>query len=136
MTLPATINGRLSGSASLLGAILFVAGCGDADSAQHHVSGRVTFRGRPVPAGVVRFLPDAAQANQGPAGYAPVEKGRYDTARAGRGTVGGPHAVVISGYDGQPDPSGESAHGAPLFPDYHTTADLPMTTTTLDFDLP
>ncbi len=119
-----------------LASVLLGARCGSGGPAQHHVSGQVTFHGEPVPAGVIRFLPDTAQGNQGPAGYAPIEGGRYNTARSGRGTVGGPHAVVISGYDGQPDPSGESAHGAPLFADHHTTADLPTTTTTLDFHLP
>lgn len=117
-------------------ALMLAAGCGGGGPAQYHVSGEVTFHGEPVPAGVIRFLPDTAQGNQGPAGYAPIEGGRYTTGRAGRGTVGGPHAVVISGYDGQPDPSGESTHGAPLFADHHTTADLPTTTTKLDFHLP
>ena len=90
-----------------LSAVAFAAGCGTGGPPEHHVSGQVTFRDAPVPAGVVRFLPDAAQGNQGPAGYAPIENGRYDTARSGRGTVGGPHAVVISGFDGKADPSQE-----------------------------
>ena len=119
----------------LFATTLFAAGCGDAGPARHHVSGQVTFQGKPVPAGVVRFLPDTMQRNQGPAGYAPIDGGRYNTARSGRGTVGGPHRIAISGYDGQPDPSGEQVHGAPLFPDYHTTADLPTKTATLDFDV-
>ena len=115
--------------------LLLMLGCGPGGPAQHHVSGRVTFRGKPVPAGVIRFLPDTAEGNQGPAGYAPIEAGHYHTAEGGRGTVGGPHRIVISGYDGRPDASGEQAHGARLFPDYHTTASLPTETTTLDFDV-
>ncbi len=116
-------------------AALIAGGCGADGPAQYHVSGEVTFHGKPVPAGVVRFLPDTTQGNQGPAGYASIDHGRYNTARAGRGTVGGVHNIVISGFDGQADPDGELEHGAPLFSDYHTTADLPMTTTTLDFDV-
>ncbi len=119
-----------------LAAMMFAAGCHDAGPAQHHVSGRATFRGEPIPAGAVRFVPDTAQGNQGPAGYAAVENGRYNTARLGRGTVGGPHRIIISGYDGEPDPSGEQPHGARLFPDYQTTADLPTETTAIDFHVP
>lgn len=82
------------------------------------------------------FQPDTAQGNRGPAGYATIENGRYNTARSGRGVVGGPHRVIISGFDGMADPSGELPHGAPLFPDYHTTSDLPTGNTTLDFTIP
>ena len=119
-----------------LSAVILAAGCGTGGPREHHVSGQVTFRDNPVPAGVIRFLPDTAQGNQGPAGYAPIENGRYDTARSGRGTVGGPHTVVISGYDGQADPSQERPHGAPLFREYQITANVGENRTTLDFAVP
>ncbi len=130
------MNRQATSIAMMLASVLLLAGCGSGGPAQHNVSGQVTFRGEPVPAGVVRFLPDTAKGNQGPAGYATIEGGRYNTARSGRGTVGGPHHVVISGFDGRPDPSGEQEHGAPLFPDYQTTADLPTGNTALDIDVP
>jgi len=100
------------------------------------VAGTVTHEGRPVPTGRIQFEPDAAQGNSGPAGFAVIENGRFDTASTGRGTVGGPHRVVIVGFDGNAQPDDELPHGRPLFPTYYTTAVLPKQRTTIDFDVP
>jgi len=121
---------------AVVSALLLAAGCGPAGPRRHDVSGEVTFRGRPVPVGVIRFLPDTQQGNAGPAGFAAIENGRYDTAASGRGTVGGPHEVVISGFDGKADPAAELMQGAPLFPDYRESVELPEAPATLDFQVP
>jgi hypothetical protein len=120
---------------AVLSALVSAAGCGPAGPRRHEVSGQVTFQGQPVPVGVIRFLPDTKQGNAGPAGFAAIENGRYDTAATGRGTVGGPHEVVISGYDGKADPAVELMQGAPLFPDYRKGVDLPEEPATLDFQV-
>ncbi len=118
----------------LVGVGLAASGCGGSSGpARYRVSGKVTFKGQPVPAGRITFEPDAAKNNSGPAGYAEIKDGRYQTP-ADKGTVGGPHQVRIVGFDGRP--VGESPDGTPLFPEYRTTANLPKGEGTQDFDVP
>lgn len=111
-----------------------VVGCGGpAGPARYDLSGAVTFGGKPVPAGRVVFEPDGDKGNAGPAAYAPISAGRYATPR-GKGTVGGPHVVRITGTDGVPTP--ELPQGRMLFAEYRTTVDLPREASTKDFDVP
>jgi hypothetical protein len=116
--------------AGLLAALL--AGCGG--ERVHHLSGTVTFQGKPVPAGHIVFEPSAGSENGGSPAFAKIKDGRYDTRLEGQGTVGGPHTVLIHGRDGIP--RGELLNGLPLFQDYSTTADLPNEEGTLDFEVP
>jgi len=115
-------------------AICVLVGCGGSDGPERYpVEGAVIYDGKPVPAGRIDFEPDPAQGNKGPAGYATIEDGRYATAQ-GKGTVGGPLVVRITGTDGEA--TGESPYGTMLFPTYTTSVDLPHESTTHDFDLP
>jgi hypothetical protein len=100
---------------------------------RHAVSGRITFAGQPVPAGRITFEPDMTAGNAGPGGYGEIKAGRYTT-YPDMGTVGGPHIVIITGFDGVP--VGELVDGRPLFREYRTTADLPPRQTTVDFEVP
>jgi hypothetical protein len=116
-------------------------GCGGEDG--YHVSGKVTFDGKPVPAGMIYFTPDGAQNNEGPTGYAAIVDGEYDTsADGGKPVAGGPMIVRIDGNDptvkAQPAPGDTSGEVLvqTLFPTYETTADLPKDDTTQDFDVP
>lgn len=113
---------------------LLVMGCGQRAPTLYHVSGTVTFGGKPVPAGSIVFEPDTSKGNQGPAGFASIKDGKYDTRDAGRGTVGGPHVVRITGLDGVP--AEELPQGTPLFPEYTTEIDMPKKNATQDFDVP
>lgn len=122
--------------ASLVVTIASVTGCGGSSMKSYNVSGDVTFDGAPLPRGTIQFLPDAAKGNKGPAGFANVVDGKFDTKTSGKGTVGGPHKVVISGFDGKADPSAELLLGNQLFGDYRTDADLPMEDGTQNFDVP
>lgn len=125
------------------GALFFaccvVAGCGGQRG--YRVSGKVTFQGKPVPAGKILFSPDATKGNTGPTGYADIKDGEYDTALpGGKGVVGGPMIVEITGND----PSAKSDGSGPvepgtvksLFPRYETKAELPKSETTKDFEVP
>ena len=134
---PVATTGRgFVGNLALVTACLLI-GCGRGDGPpRFDVSGKVTFGGQGVPAGRIQFQPDTSRGNQGPSGHAVITDGQYDTSLAGKGTVGGPHVVVISGFDGRPVPEAELAHGRPLFPEHRTTAELPKAATTLDFDVP
>src|SRR5215204_5622413 len=77
-------------------------GCGSGER-QYHLSGAITYQGKPVPAGTIVFEPDATKNNEGAASYAKIKAGRFDTrAEGGKGTVGGPHLVRIMGLDGVP----------------------------------
>ena len=110
------------------------AGCGGSGGpARYDLSGKVSYGGKPVPAGRIVFEPDGAKGNSGPASYAEIHDGRYAAPR-GKGTVGGPHRVRIAGFDGHG--AGESPEGAPLFSEYRTTAKLPTQDGTRDFDVP
>jgi hypothetical protein len=111
-------------------------GCGGKGN---RVSGKVTFKGNPVPSGKIYFIPDESKGNSGPTGYADIRNGDYDTSdRGGRGAVAGPVNVVIEANDGSPqtdEKSGEVVAKA-LFPRYETTADLPDSSSTQNFDVP
>ncbi|MDB5335783.1 MAG: hypothetical protein JWN70_1402 [Planctomycetaceae bacterium] len=102
------------------------------------LNGTVTFQGKPVPAGEIRFDPDSSKNNSGPGGVADIKAGKY-TMRPGMGIVGGPHVVRIFGYDGQ-IPAGPEKElqplGKPIFPTYQTALELPKESATQDFDVP
>lgn len=130
---------RLLSSGGLLGigAALLVpalAGCGGpAGPPRYTLSGTVTHGGKAVPAGRIVFEPDGSKGNSGPAAYAEIEGGRFQTP-SGKGTIGGPHRVRIAGFDGSG--GGESPEGRPLFAEFLTTAELPKENGTRDFDVP
>jgi hypothetical protein len=94
-----------------------VAGCGPAGPARHPVEGAVTYAGKPLPRGTIRFDPDGTKGNTGPVGMAEIVDGRYATkADGGRGPLQGP-----------------------LFSDYRVEIKLEPSAsgpTQLDFDVP
>ncbi|ASV74064.1 hypothetical protein THTE_1462 [Thermogutta terrifontis] len=102
---------------------LLLSGSGGGGPKTYHVSGTVTLDGKPVPAGSILFEPDQSKGNTGPAGFAKIKDGKYDTRQNGRGTVGGPHVVRIIALDGVP--AEELPEGTPLAPEYVTHVDLP-----------
>ncbi len=127
------------GTALMLAAALV--GCGDDAPDTYNVSGNVTFDGKPIPAGTIRFVPDGAKKNSGPPGYARIVDGKYDTsAEGGKGHVGGPMIVHIDGHDPNGEGSTDEETGekvmTSLFPGYQTTADLPKEASTKDFNVP
>jgi hypothetical protein len=117
--------------AAVTGAVLLT-GCGGEKA--YHLSGTVTFKGKPVPVGQIVFEPDPSAGNKGQAAYAKIKDGHYDTREEGQGTVGGPHIVTIHGRDGVA--RGELMNGLPLFRDFVTQVDLPKAETKHDFEVP
>jgi hypothetical protein len=117
-------------------ACIVVAGCGQRGvPPRFQVQGTVTFKGRPVPSGTIRFEPDGSRGNQGPVSVIPIREGHYRSDQPGvKGSIKGPLVVWISGYPAR-DPNVEIQ--PPLFPEYRTTVDMvPQgTTTTLDFEV-
>jgi hypothetical protein len=118
--------------------MLFTVGCGRARGpARHDLSGSVTFHGKPVPVGTISFAPDTSKGNDGPGASAEIKDGVYSI-RPGRGTIGGPHVVSISGFDGKPYKIGQDVYraGKPLFPGVQIRVDLPKEPAKHDFALP
>lgn len=101
------------------------------------VSGKVTYKGQPIPTGFIMFTPDPGQGNSGPGTGAPIKNGVFETEK-GKGTVGGPHRVEITGFDGIPftEEGEEMTDGKPLFPKYQTTLDLPKNASEQTFEVP
>jgi hypothetical protein len=111
-------------------------GCGagaDDGPARFRVSGKVTFNGKPVAAGTIYFEPHAEKGNRGPAGSAQIKNGQYDT-NNGKGVVGGPHLIMIDGYDG--NATADAPFGKPIFVPHTVEEDLPKSDTTKDIDVP
>lgn len=123
---------RVSLSAGLL--TLLCAGCGKSGPERFELQGAVTYQGKPIPAGYMVFAPEDKAA---PGSQADIKQGRYST-YTGRGIVGGPHVVTISGYDGASgkDAPGGNPMGRPLFEDMQLLVDLPKESTTYDFEIP
>jgi hypothetical protein len=118
----------------LLALTALLPGCSPGEKT-YHLSGAITYQGKPVPAGTVVFEPDPTANNSGPSGFAKIKDGQYDTRILdGRGTVGGPHLVRILGQEGIP--RGDLINGYPLFPEHTITADLPKKDATHDFEIP
>ena len=110
-------------------------GCSGGRVERHRLSGNVTFRGQPVPEGHISF--ESPEGSGFGGGFAFIKNGRYDTADGGRGNLGGPHLVRISGFSGQAaDRKNPEAGGAALFPNHEETAELPTRIATKDFDVP
>jgi hypothetical protein len=114
-------------------------GCGGSDLKLTDVSGKATFGGKAIGYGLIEFFPDTAKGHKGPAGSAEIVDGQYDTRKAGRGIVPGPHHVRITGYDQRPAPAPadetQPYEATPaLFAGYTTEADL--TEATKDFEVP
>jgi hypothetical protein len=138
---------RLKPSRAVLLALLpalvcCLSGCGG--GGKYDVSGKVTFKGQPVPAGKIYFIPDGSKGNSGPTGYAVIQgDGTYNTSsRGGKPTVGGPMIVAIEGWDPKSqgkteegDTSGEKTVAA-LFPRYEKKVALPSSNSTQDFEVP
>jgi hypothetical protein len=143
---------RLAIVAAALGGLLAVIpGCGDGGPRRYEVSGQVTYDGKPVPTGYLYFEPDKSQGNDGPGTQIGLSDGQYKTA-PGRGVIGGPHIVTITGLETGPESqsSGPAAAGPDaspfgpdvkvpnfklLFPPVKRKVDLPRKDAVEDFHL-
>jgi len=96
----------------------------------YRVSGVVTYEGKPIPKGVIHFVPQT----DGPQGFANIWDGKYDTAKEGKGVRGGSYDVRVGGFDGKE--ANEAPFGQALFPEYTGTKELPAEDSTYDLDVP
>src|SRR5262245_41607972 len=121
-------------SGCVLTACLVAGGCGTSDSGVHHLAGKVTFNGQPIPKGRIVFLPDATKGTSVAGGYADINDGVYDTRTKGTPAPAGALTVKIEGFDGKTTAS--NPVGSPLFLGYEVKVEVPSGTATKDFDVP
>jgi hypothetical protein len=114
-------------------AALGVLACGCSQPV-YHVSGTVTFAGKPVETGRIEFVPDASQGNNGPPGHTVITRGTFDTSKKGQGHVGGPMVIRIDGFEVNPD--NPKLFGNPLFLGYEIKLDMPKETSEKTLDVP
>jgi hypothetical protein len=79
-------------------------GCGTkSETAQ--LSGKVTFKGQPVPAGWITFTPDVAAGGLGAVKSCQIKEGAYDTAQCSPpGLKPGVYFIRVAGFDGKKIP--------------------------------
>lgn len=106
---------------------------GCSGSGPYDVSGTVTFRGKPVPIGLVVIEPDASHGNTGTQTQGLIQDGSYRTL-PGLGAIAGPVVVTVSANDGQPKPAWP--FGKLLFKTYQFRCELPHHSSTLNIEVP
>ena len=111
-------------------ALAIVSGCQKSNGLTP-VTGKVTFKGNPVPMGNVSIEPDASQGNKGPQCRSSIIKGVF-TSRPEFGSVSGPVIVDVEGSEQHPD----KEFPVPLFPRYTFKTEIPKGKATLDIVVP
>jgi hypothetical protein len=124
---------RLPGIALMIVA-LAVTGCGKSGPDRIEITGTVTFKGKPVPAGNIVFDPDPKRGNDGPGAFAHIKQGRFDTRDAGKGPIAGVYQAHVTGMDGVPGP--EMPQGHILFSQWTTDVEVDRSKTDFHFDVP
>jgi hypothetical protein len=116
-----------------------LAGCGGPKGPpRYELSGNVTFRGEPVPRGLILLVPDITKGNEGPAAHALIVQGKYKTP-VGQGVMGGPYVATIEGYEaGRMQGAGRKRKplAKQLFSGVKMSIDLPHQDSTHDFVIP
>jgi hypothetical protein len=115
-------------------ALLAVAvGCSSKQTAQ--LSGKVTFKGQPVPAGWISFTPDVAAGGRGQVKVFQIKDGMYDSSKEEQpGIDSGTYLIKIAGFDGKRIPF--FGQGKQIFNPVDDTFIVPPGTTTKDFVIP
>lgn len=123
------------GATSFLIVAFAMVGCDRAPDNIVHVTGTVTFEGKPLPLGLIIFEPNPAKGGRGPQGHAEIKDGRFDTKVSKKGAAIGPQVVRITGGDGvNPEPF--TPFGKSLFEEHTFHVDLVKDQTPLQLDIP
>jgi hypothetical protein len=87
-------------------ALILTAGCSGSGPRKVELSGKVTFKGQPVPAGFISFTPDFGQGNAGKeVRVVQIKDGVYDSSKEPNpGIYPGPTIIRIAGFDAKPVP--------------------------------
>jgi hypothetical protein len=115
-------------------AALCFSGCsGEKPTTQ--LSGTVTFKGKPVPAGYINFMPDSTKKVYGEVRMVRIKDGAYATKEGNaNGVFPGDAQIMISGFDGKP--LDYYPDGKQIFNTWQTSGVVPTGKGTLDFQVP
>jgi len=123
------------GMCGVFAVMTFLSGCGESGPPRYHVSGTVTYEGKPVAVGSIVFQPDPAAGNEGPYGNATIKDGKFDTHVDGEPPIGGPQIVLIEAFDGKVENPEYAPYGKSIGGGYQQPHELPKADTTLDIEL-
>jgi hypothetical protein len=116
-------------------ALLLAVGCTGPSAKMAQVSGKVTFKGKPVPAGYVSFMPDGTKGNLGEIRVAQIKDGEYNTAMEVKpGIPAGAHVISIAGFDGHRQKF--FWQGKQIFNPYELRETVAEGASTMDFTVP
>jgi hypothetical protein len=100
-----------------------------------NLSGKVTFKGEPVPAGFIVFSPDVGQGNLGANQVLQIKDGVYDSAKLNPpGINPGVYIIEIAGFNGKVEPF--YGQGKQIFNPVKDSFTIPDGTSTKDFVIP
>jgi hypothetical protein len=106
--------------------LMALTGCGRDDGGRKIVFGTVTWKGEPVPNGILYFTPDTSKGSTGPQGFAQIKDGAFDTRHPlSKGCATGPHKVTIQGCDGK-NIRPNRPYGDSLFVPVEIDVDIPI----------
>jgi len=114
--------GGLAVIVSILVAVRFLS----REPPRHLIAGEVTYQGKPLKVGLIRFTPQGQAESARPIVAGEIRDGQY-TVKSGHGSDGGSYKVQISGFTGVPKKAGPVMDplGDELFPDVVRTATIP-----------
>ncbi len=99
------------------------------------VSGTVTFKGQPVPAGWISFTPDVNNTGSGQVKVLQIKDGKYDSSKESEpGISPGTYQLKIAGFDGEKIPF--YGQGKQIFNPIDEAFTVPEGTSTKDFVIP
>src|SRR5687767_8559197 len=96
-----------SSSKLLIGVVCLVAAAGcTAKPKPAQLSGKVIFKGQPVPAGYIAFTPDVGNGGKGSIKVLQIKDGMYDSSKVppDQALTPGPYLLRIAGFDGKTIP--------------------------------
>jgi hypothetical protein len=128
------LKSRLAWLTASYAVLCLVVGCGPSEPPTFHISGTVTYAGKPIPRGSISFDPDSRKGTLGKMGVADITNGKFDTKLGGHGLCGGTYNIRISGYDGKEGM--ELPFGNAMFPEYAVQKEIPKAESTLEIDVP
>jgi len=115
-------------------ALALTSGC-SSEPKLSQLSGKVTFKGQPVPAGYISFTPDVAAGGLGQVKVMQIKDGVYDSAKEGEpGIKPGAYEVRIAGFDGKRIPY--FGQGKQIFNPIEDNHTVPEGVSTKDFVIP
>jgi len=115
--------------------LVFALGCSPKPKTVQ-LSGKVIFKGQPVPAGYIIFMPDVGNGNRGSNKLVKIKDGVYDSSQEppDQALTPGAYQLRIAGFDGQILP--RFNQGKQIFNPVEETFVVPDNVSTKDFTIP